>query len=315
MRKLILAALMLAVLAGLVLWSGLDDRAARLALGWQRDYQNALARALRALRGGEAGAVAGFLGICFAYGFLHALGPGHGKALIGAYGLATDLPMKRMAGLAAVTSLAQATVAVVLVYAGVWLLGGARDRIETASAGLEPFSAAAIALLGAFLVWRGMRRLARHGTGHRTRDGSSGTHDFGAHDHHAHLHSETCGCGHAHMPDVAQVMAARSWRETAALVAGVALRPCTGALFLLILTWRLGLDAVGVAGAYVMGLGTMMVTGLAAVLAVALRRGLFTSLPDMGRAALFAAVIEVAFGGIVAVMAVSALLRFLQLHP
>ncbi|MFT3691388.1 nickel/cobalt transporter [Paenirhodobacter sp.] len=297
MRKLVLTALVaMAVVAGLIFWTGFDDRVARIALGWQRDYQNALARSLRALRGGETGAVSAFLGICFAYGFLHALGPGHGKALIGAYGMASELPMKRMVGLAAVTSLAQATVAVVLVYVGVWLFGGTREGVEGASAGLEPFSAGAIALLGLFLVWRGLRRLAPW---------------LHAHDHHAHdhRHSETCGCGHAHMPDAEQVLAARSWRETAALVAGVALRPCTGALFLLILTWRLDLDAIGIAGAYVMGIGTMMVTGLAAMLAVGLRKGIHFSLPGLGRAATLASLIEIAFGGLIAILAISALFR------
>ncbi|UFS64907.1 nickel/cobalt transporter [Paracoccus denitrificans] len=295
MRKAVLIALLaLAVAAGLVFWTGLDDRVARMAVSWQRDYQNALARALRALRGGETGAVTTFLGICFAYGFLHALGPGHGKALIGAYGVATDVPMKRMVGLAAVTSLAQATVAVVLVYVGVWIFGGARNRVEGAAAGLEPFSAAAIALLGVILFWRGLRRLAAS----RHRDG--------------HEHSETCGCGHAHVPDVQDVLATRSWREAAALVAGVALRPCTGALFLLILTWRFGLDAVGIAGAYAMGIGTMMVTGLAAVAAVALRRGVHLSLPAFGRAPVLASLVEIVLGGLVAIFAFSTALRLIQ---
>ncbi|MDF3855843.1 nickel/cobalt transporter [Paracoccus sp. P2] len=292
MRKAVLIALLaLAVAAGLVLWTGLDDRVARMAVGWQRDYQNALARALR---GGETGAVTAFLGICFAYGFLHALGPGHGKALIGAYGLATDVPMRRMVSLAAITSLAQATVAVAVVYAGVWIFGGARDRVEGASASLEPFSAAAIAALGIILCWRGFRRLA------------AGRH------RHGHAHSETCGCGHAHVPDAQDVLAARSWREAAALVAGVALRPCTGALFLLILTWRFDLDVIGIAGAYVMGIGTMMVTGLAAVAAVALRRGVHVSLPALGRASVIASLAEIAFGGLVAIFAIATAFRLVQ---
>lgn len=295
MRKVIANVLLaLAVAAGLVFWTGLDDRVARIALGWQRDYQNALARALRALRSGEAGAVTAFLGICFTYGFLHALGPGHGKALIGAYGVATDLPMRRMVGLAAITSLAQATVAVVLVHVGVWIFGGARDHVEGASASLEPFSAAAIALLGMILCWRGLRRLVAS----RPR--------------HGHAHSETCGCGHAHVPDVQEVMATRSWGEAAALVAGVALRPCTGALFLLILTWRFGLDAVGIAGAYAMAIGTMMVTGLAAVIAVGLRRGVHLSLPALGRGAILASLVEIAFGGLVAIFAFATAFRLIQ---
>ena len=41
MRKVVLIALLaLAVAAGLVFWTGLDDRVARMAVSWQRDYQN-----------------------------------------------------------------------------------------------------------------------------------------------------------------------------------------------------------------------------------------------------------------------------------
>ncbi len=294
MRKVSICLLaVFAMFTVFVLWTGMDERLARLAISWQRDYQNALARALRALRNGEAGASMTFLGICFAYGFLHAIGPGHGKALLGAYGMATDVPLGRMVSLAAITSLAQASVAIGLVYTGIWMFGGAREEIERASASFEPFSAVAIALLGVFLCWRGLRRLMVQ---RAARD---------------HVHSDDCGCGHAHVPDANAVLAARSWRELAALVAGIALRPCTGALFLLILTWRLGLDGIGIAGAYVMGIGTMMVTGLAAIIAVGLRNGVYLSLPSLSRAPTVAGIIEIGFGGAVAIMAISTGLRLL----
>ena len=299
---LILLALVAAA-AALVFALGLDDRLARATITLQRDYQDALAAALRALRGQQPGAVTGFLGICFAYGFLHAVGPGHGKAVIAAYGMASAATLRRMLALAAVSSLAQATVAVVLVYAGIWAFDGARDRIEGLSALVEPLSTIAIGLLGLMLLWRGIRHLGAS-------RGPAPAHHQGHHHHHQ--HDAECGCGHAHAPSVQAVDAARSLREMAALVAGIALRPCTGALFLLILTWRLDLDGLGVTGAYVMGLGTLVVTALSAALAVALRRGSFHALPRFGATQRLGAGLEIVIGSLIAIIAFSVAVRLLS---
>lgn len=282
-----IAALLLA--AGLVLALGLDDTVARMVVSLQRDYQNALGRVLRALRAGQPGAVGSFLGICLAYGFFHALGPGHGKAVIAAYGLASRSAMRRMVGIAALSSFGQATVAVALIYAGVWLYGGARDRVEGLAAQIDPIAMLMIAGLGLMLLLRGLRHFR---TGRQTGE--------------EHVHDAHCDCGHAHAPDSGAVSAAQNWRELGALVLGIALRPCTGALFLLILTWRLGIDALGILGAFVMGLGTFMVTGVAAVLAVAMRNGLPLSLSGFKGAAQLAAIIELAVGALILVLGLSA---------
>ncbi len=89
-------------------------------------------------------------------------GPGHGKALIGAYGVARRVPVLRLGLLALVSALAQAAVAVALVYAGVALLGLTRDAATGLAEGAVPaLGNVLIAGLGLWLVWRGIRGLRR----------------------------------------------------------------------------------------------------------------------------------------------------------
>lgn len=293
----------LILLAALAWWAGAPSRLLVWAQAAQRDYQDALAGALRALRGGQPGAIWALLGLCFGYGFLHAVGPGHGKAVLGSYGLASRAGMVRMLGLALVSSLAQSAVAVALVYGFVWAVEGARDRIE-AFAGdiLTPLSWGLVAGLGLWLAWRGARGLRK--TAHHHHDHAR-THD--GHGHHGDGHGGHCACGHRHGPTLQEVQALTSWRETVALVLAIALRPCTGALFVLILTWRMGIGAAGIAGVFAMGLGTATVTATTAVAAVLARDGVLGSASGIGLPARMLHGLELAVGLLIAIAALLAL--------
>jgi len=301
MRTALLIAALGVAAAALWLWgAGGAEAIAREATAGQRAAQEAMAAGLRALRAGEPGALAGLLGVCFAYGVLHAAGPGHGKLLIGGYGVGVRVPAARLAGLALASSLAQAAAAVALVYAGVLVLGLTRPAMTgVADSVMAPASYGAIALVGLWLVLRGARRLWR------TRAGAGHAH---AHAHASHDGGDCAGCGHRHGPTPDEAAAVRSWRDAAMLVGAVAVRPCTGALFLLILTWRFGLEAAGIAGAFAMGLGTAGVTVAVAVAAVTLREGLVVRLARGAAPALALPLVEIAAGGVVAALSLQLLL-------
>jgi len=303
-----------ALMAGTVLACGLGVVWALGGLGplqgWileqQRAAQSALAGAVRAIKGGAPMALAGLLAVCFAYGFLHAAGPGHGKLVIGGYAVGRRVPFGRLAGLALVSSLAQAAVAVTLVYGVVALLGLGRAEAEgLAEEVMAPVGTLMVAGVGLWLAWRGLQGLrgqaAQPGQGHGPAQHDNHAHHHHSHDHrpdhahhphdHAHGHSHAEGavcdsCGHAHGPTLAKVQGLTGWRDALALIAGIAIRPCSGALFLLILTWQLGIAGAGIMGAFAMGLGTAMVTVAVAGMAVWAREGALATLPGQGAARL-----------------------------
>jgi nickel/cobalt exporter len=136
------------------------------------------------------------------------------------------------------------------------------------------------------------------------------THDHDHHDHHDHEHGPDCGCGHAHGPTPAQAAQAQSLREVAALIAGIAMRPCTGAVFVLILTWQLGIGAAGIAGAFAMGLGTAAFTAAVALMSVFAREGAFGGL-GMSQLARVLPWAEVFAGALIAIGAGAALAALL----
>ena len=283
---------------GLALWLwgfGGADQVARWAAAGQRDVQNAMAQGLRALHAGQPGALLALMSVCFAYGFFHAAGPGHGKVLIGGYGVARRVPLARLAGLALASSLAQALTAIALVFAGVWALNWTRTQMtEAAERWFAPLSYLAIGAIGLWLACRGARRLWQQRA-------------QAAHHHH---HDTVCAtCGHTHGPSPDQAAQVTSLRAAVALIGAIALRPCTGALFLLALTWRMDLLMAGVLGTFAMALGTATVTVAVAIAATVLREGTLAQItPGAGTARLMA-LAELLVGGIVAILALQLALR------
>lgn len=295
MRRALGGALLLAfaVLAWLW-WSGAFEQVAVWAAGEQRNFQNGIARTLRALRGGNAGAFALLMTSCFAYGFFHAIGPGHGKLLVGGYGLARSVPMLRLSVIALLSSLGQAVTAIVLAYGGLWLLGVTRERMVGAAENwLAPLSYGLIALIGGWLVWRGMARLRRTRVTHV----------------HSHEGDACASCGHRHGPSLEEAQTATGLRDALVLISGIAVRPCTGALFVLIITWQMGIALAGVAGAFAMALGTASVTIAVGIAATGFRGGILRSLGSASALTWVMPMLEIAAGVVVVVLSGALVMR------
>ena len=298
----------------LALWYGGGfAELASLAIELQRRFQEQLALVLRQLKQGEAGAVAALMVLCFLYGFLHAAGPGHGKFLMSGYGLARDVRLWPLVTLALAASLAQAAVAVALVYAGVAILSLTRDQVlAMSSQSVAAAGAAVMGLIGLWLLLRGAAGLWRQvgGGGHPGRAGS-GLPDHGAsagtggtsHSH-SHSHDANAHCGHNHGPTAEQVANVAGWREALLLIGAVALRPCSGALLLLVLTWQMGIAAAGIAGAFAMALGTGLVVVSVAVMAHFARSSVAAIAARFGWLSIVAPAMELAVGAGIALVAV-----------
>ncbi|MEM6589452.1 MAG: hypothetical protein AAF641_13480 [Pseudomonadota bacterium] len=285
--------------AGLILW----------AAEAQRGFQNSMAQALQAIRTGEPTAVMALCTATAAYGFVHAIGPGHGKVLLGGAALASGATLRRMTVLTVAASLAQSLAAIVMVGGLVLVLGVATQRIAPmAEDWLAPISYAAIASVGVYLIVRGVKLWRKYAQSDRHEHGHDHEHTH-AHEH-EHGHSHSCGCGHAHGPTVTQVAGLSGLRDATMLVLSIAIRPCTGALFVLIIALRFDVFWAGALAVLTMGLGTAAFNLMITWSGVAARRlSAIQSLAgdDIGRVS---AGLQIMGGGLVACFSALWLISF-----
>jgi nickel/cobalt exporter len=311
-------------------------------VGWLLTQQSAFYREISAtIRAAKAdgSAVWTLLAISFAYGIFHAAGPGHGKAVISSYLVANEETARRGIVLSLVSALMLSLVAVLIVAIGAWLLNVTAKTMCGAERIIEIASYALIAAFGLRLVWtKGggfIGALSRRGTaphlamahaaahGHDHHDHDHGGHDHAharvghghGHDHphqdhgHDHVHDEHCG--HSHGPEPTQLAGPGGWWRGLSAIFAVGIRPCSGAILVLVFALAQGLFWAGVAATFVMGLGTAITVATIAVLAVS-AKGLARRLSSGrdGGGALVMRGVEFAAAGLVLLFGVGLLLGY-----
>ena len=240
----------------------------------QRELTNGMTTAVRQLKSGDVATSAGILAlISFLYGVLHAVGPGHGKFVISSYALANERTVRRGILLSFMAAFVQALSAIVIVGLLAIVLNATSLHIRATEAWLETASWGLIAVLGAWLLWGQLRKLrqpAPHAHDHAHHDGHRRPHHAHAHDDHEHAADGSC-CGHAHMATPDQLQGQWSWTKAWALAFSIGIRPCTGALGVLIFALGLGIFWAGVFATFAMAIGTAITVSVLASLAVGSR--------------------------------------------
>jgi nickel/cobalt exporter len=246
-------------------------------------------------------------GISFVYGIFHAVGPGHGKAVISSYLVANEETWRRGVILSFASAGIQSVVAIIIVAIAAVLLGATAKAIGLTVHLVEIVSYALVILIGlrllyvkgrGFLIacreltWRPAPDLvfastpAAKGLSPTTfrlserppsampmRGGQCQVDGCTAHgrgfncdqDHHE------SAWGHAHGPEPTMLAGAGGWRRGLAAVVAVGLRPCSGAIIVLIFALAQDLIWTGIGATLIMGLGTAATVAAIATVAVSAR--------------------------------------------
>nr|AWL99121.1 nickel transporter [Bradyrhizobium amphicarpaeae] len=313
-------------------------------IGWllakQSEFYRQMSSTIRAAKS-DGSAVWTLLFISFAYGIFHAAGPGHGKAVIASYLVANRETARRGIALSFASALMQSLVAILIVGISAWVLNATAKTMCKAEGAIEIASYGLIALFGLRLVWVKGRTFIRalqaaqpvpalagvphdHGHGHHhhhdAHDHHHHGHDHHRHDHdhahaqahhgHDHVHDEHCG--HSHGPTPSELAGPGGWRRGFAAILTVGIRPCSGAILVLVFALAQGLFWAGIAATLLMGLGTAITVAAIAVVAVS-AKDIATRLSAGrdGGGALFMRGIEFAAAGVVLLFGTGLLLGYI----
>ena len=242
--------------------SSLWDQAATWVLDKQRDFLVQLTTELRSLRGKDDVGWALVL-MSFLYGVLHAAGPGHGKVVLTTYLLTHPSRLNRGVAMGAAAGLLQGVTALVLVYVPIGLAGWLPMGTATASLWATRVSFTLLAIVGLYLLVRAAGALSESFRQLRRETGEV------HHDHGDHEHRADGGC--RHLPSAAEIDAAGSRHAAAGVVLAIGLRPCSGAVLVLVLAAVMDLNWHGALSVFAMSIGTAITVVVLAIIATRAR--------------------------------------------
>jgi len=189
----------------------------------------------------------------FLYGIFHAAGPGHGKGVISGYIIASRGSISCGLALSLAAALLQAVVAIAVVGLFAIVLKSTASSINAIARNIELASFAAVAAMGLVLLWTKSGEFV--GLVTSIRDGST-----------PNIASDGRFDGSAYRSG--------SWPIFIGVIIAAGIRPCSGAIILLVFSLSQDLFAAGALGALAMAIGTWITTGSLATITVCVRSAL-----------------------------------------
>lgn len=255
----------------------------RFILALEGNFSRMLTGAVRAAK--ENGpAMWGLVALSFAYGVVHAAGPGHGKAVIASYMVANEKTFLRGITISAAAALLQGSVAVVIVGTMAVLFQATSKHMTQAANIVEIASYAGITFLGCVLVYKKFKGLvalwrraplaplepafAASAVPLATARITSRTGRHFSADDPSLVHEHSPTCGHLHAIELHRISSDDGWKAMALTILAAGLRPCSGAILVLVFSLAQGVLHVGILSVAAMSLGTALTTSALAAFAV-----------------------------------------------
>ena len=229
------------------------------SIHWQKQIVNQMSDLLY-LTHQSAASMWSLAQISFLYGIFHSLGPGHGKVVVSTYLATHNTKIKIGIYITIISALVQALTAIVLVSAVLFVIEASMRQLNGVVNQFFQASYVGVFLLGIYIVWQGFKQWRKpHAHSH---------HDHGHHHH----HGADCGCGHKHIASADELNQASSFKEYAAMVTSIGLRPCTGAILVLFFSNLADVYWLGILSSFVMAVGTAITTSSIALMTVSGRK-------------------------------------------
>ena len=227
----------------------------------QRGFHLKLSQSIRNIETHGIEASISLIGLSFFYGVFHAVGPGHGKIIISTYLITQESRLKSGIILSLISSLVQGLTAILLITCAILLLDFTMRETNRFASDIEIASFMLIAVVGLTIIFSRIIRISKSFNLWLVKIRNISKYQVNINNIHKHSH------GHSHSHDH-NINDLNSIKSFIGIIISIGIRPCSGAVVVLLLAYSIGLEIAGILAVLSMSLGTALTTSFLAALSV-----------------------------------------------